>query len=104
MSKKDFNIHDWRFNKLFVEGLEEGEDTPMHEEEAEEIEAEEIEEIEGEEGEEVTSLEDEEEDAESRVPYNRLYRLLSKGVGKSFTDLYPTEDYFFDVVSNIFIK
>ena len=42
------------------------------------------------------------DDDESRVPYNRLYKLLSKGLGKSFTELYPTPDYFFDIASQLF--
>jgi len=88
MSKQEFNIHNWKFQQAIKEA---------EEEETVEIETEETEEVEtGEETEEVA------DDDESRVPYNRLYKLLSKGLGKSFTELYPTPDYFFDIASQLF--
>tara|TARA_R100001510_G_C7628698_1_gene188040 strand:- start:237 stop:503 length:267 start_codon:yes stop_codon:yes gene_type:complete len=87
MSKQEFNIHNWRFKQAIKEAEEE--ETVEKEEETEEVETEE-------ESEEVA------DDDESRVPYNRLYKLLSKGLGKSFTELYPTPDYFFDIASQLF--
>jgi len=87
MDKQEFNIHGWQIRQAIKE--------------AEEVEAVETEE----ETEEVETEEDTEEiadDDESRVPYNRLYKLLSKGLGKSFTELYPTPDYFFDIASQLF--
>ena len=87
MKKQEFNIHNWRFKQAIKEAEEE--ETVETEEETEEVETEE-------ETEEVP------DDDESRVPYNRLYKLLSKGLGKSFTELYPTPDYFFDIASQLF--
>ena len=88
MKKQEFNIHNWRFKQAIKEAEEEDE-TLETDEETEEVETEE-------ETEEVP------DDDESRVPYNRLYKLLSKGLGKSFTELYPTPDYFFDIASQLF--
>ena len=88
MKKQEFNIHNWRFKQAIKEAEEE-EETLETDEETEEVETEE-------ETEEVP------DDDESRVPYNRLYKLLSKGLGKSFTELYPTPDYFFDIASQLF--
>ena len=88
MNKQEFNIHNWKFKQAIKEAEEE-EETLETDEETEEVETEE-------ETEEVP------DDDESRVPYNRLYKLLSKGLGKSFTELYPTPDYFFDIASQLF--
>ena len=87
MNKQEFNIHNWKFKQAIKEAEEE--ETVDAEEETEEVE---------------TEVETEEvpDDDESRVPYNRLYKLLSKGLGNSFTDLYPTPDYFFDIASQLF--
>ena len=79
MKKQEFNIHNWRFKQAIKETDEETEEVET-EEETEEVP----------------------DDDESRVPYNRLYKLLSKGLGKSFTELYPTPDYFFDIASQLF--
>jgi len=88
MNKQEINNHNWKFQQAIKEA---------EEEETVETETEETEEVEtGEETEEVA------DDDESRVPYNRLYKLLSKGLGKSFTELYPTPDYFFDIASQLF--
>ena len=87
MSKQEFNIHDWRFKQAIKEAEEE--ETVETEEETEDVEAE-------------VDTEEVPDDDESRVPYNRLYKLLSKGLGNSFTDLYPTPDYFFDIASQLF--
>ena len=84
MKKQEFNIHNWKFKQAIKEAEEE-----------EIVDAEE--EIEAEE--ETDEIPD---DDESRVPYNRLYKLLTKGLGNSFTELYPTQDYFFDVASQLF--
>ena len=86
MSKQEFNIHNWKFKQAIKEAEEETVET---EEETEEVETEE-------------DTEEVADDDESRVPYNRLYKLLSKGLGKSFTELYPTPDYFFDIASQLF--
>ena len=88
MSKQEFNIHNWKFKQAIKEAEEE-----------ETVDAEGEEEIDVD-----TEVETEEvpDDDESRVPYNRLYKLLSKGLGNSFTDLYPTQDYFFDIASQLF--
>ena len=87
MNKQEFNIHNWKFKQAIKEAEEE--ETVDAEEETEEVD---------------TEVETEEvpDDDESRVPYNRLYKLLSKGLGNSFTDLYPTPDYFFDIASQLF--
>ena len=87
MNKQEFNIHNWKFKQAIKEAEEE--ETVDTEEETEEVD---------------TEVETEEvpDDDESRVPYNRLYKLLSKGLGKSFTELYPTPDYFFDIASQLF--
>jgi len=90
MSKEEFNIHNWRFKQAIKEAEEEEEIVDAEEE---------TEEVEVEAGEETDEVPD---DDESRVPYNRLYKLLSKGLGNSFTDLYPTQDYFFDIASQLF--
>jgi hypothetical protein len=87
MSKQEFNIHNWRFKQAIKEAEEE--ETVEKEEETEEVETE-------------ADTEEVADDDESRVPYNRLYKLLSKGLGKSFTELYPTPDYFFDIASQLF--
>ena len=86
MNKQEFNIHNWKFKQAIKEAEEETVDT---EEETEEVETE-------------VDTEEVADDDESRVPYNRLYKLLSKGLGKSFTELYPTPDYFFDIASQLF--
>lgn len=88
MNKQEFNIHNWKFKQAIKEAEEE-----------ETVDAEGEEEIDVD-----TEVETEEvpDDDESRVPYNRLYKLLSKGLGNSFTDLYPTQDYFFDIASQLF--
>ena len=87
MNKQEFNIHNWKFKQAIKEAKEE--ETVETEEETEEVETEE-------------DTEEVADDDESRVPYNRLYKLLSKGLGKSFTELYPTPDYFFDIASQLF--
>tara|TARA_R100000734_G_C3274859_1_gene69889 strand:+ start:465 stop:728 length:264 start_codon:yes stop_codon:yes gene_type:complete len=86
MDKQEFNIHSWQIRQAIKEAEEETVET---EEDTEEIETEE-------------DTEEVADDDESRVPYNRLYKLLSKGLGKSFTELYPTPDYFFDIASQLF--
>ena len=91
MNKQEFNIHNWQIRQAIKE--------------AEEEKTVDAEEAEGEEEIDVDTEVDTEEvpdDDESRVPYNRLYKLLSKGLGNSFTDLYPTQDYFFDIASQLF--
>tara|TARA_B100002019_G_C20917553_1_gene425917 strand:+ start:238 stop:504 length:267 start_codon:yes stop_codon:yes gene_type:complete len=87
MNKQEFNIHNWKFKQAIKEAEEE--ETVDAEEETEEVETE-------------VDTEEVPDDDESRVPYNRLYKLLSKGLGNSFTDLYPTSDYFFDIASQLF--
>ena len=87
MNKQEFNIHNWKFKQAIKEAEEE--ETVDAEEETEEVETE-------------VDTEEVADDDESRVPYNRLYKLLSKGLGKSFTELYPTPDYFFDIASQLF--
>ena len=87
MNKQEFNIHNWKFKQAIKEAEEE--ETVETEEETEEVETE-------------VDTEEVADDDESRVPYNRLYKLLSKGLGKSFTELYPTPDYFFDIASQLF--
>ena len=87
MNKQEFNIHNWKFKQAIKEAEEE--ETVETEEETEDVEAE-------------VDTEEVPDDDESRVPYNRLYKLLSKGLGNSFTDLYPTPDYFFDIASQLF--
>lgn len=87
MNKQEFNIHNWKFKQAIKEAEEE--ETVDAEEETEEVETE-------------VDTEEVPDDDESRVPYNRLYKLLSKGLGKSFTELYPTPDYFFDIASQLF--
>ena len=87
MDKQEFNIHSWQIRQAIKEAEEE--ETVETEEETEEVETEE-------------DTEEVADDDESRVPYNRLYKLLSKGLGKSFTELYPTPDYFFDIASQLF--
>jgi len=87
MNKQEFNIHNWKFKQAIKEAEEE--ETVETEEETEEVETE-------------VDSEEVADDDESRVPYNRLYKLLSKGLGKSFTELYPTPDYFFDIASQLF--
>ena len=87
MNKQEFNIHNWKIRQAIKEAEEE--DAIETEEETEEVETEE-------------DTEEVADDDESRVPYNRLYKLLSKGLGKSFTELYPTPDYFFDIASQLF--
>ena len=87
--KQEFNIHNWKFKQAIKEAEEE--EIVDAEEETEEVEVEAEEETD-----EVP------DDDESRVPYNRLYKLLTKGLGNSFTELYPTQDYFFDVASQLF--
>ena len=87
--KQEFNIHHWKFKQAIKEAEEE--EIVDAEEETEEVEVEAEEETD-----EVP------DDDESRVPYNRLYKLLTKGLGNSFTELYPTQDYFFDVASQLF--
>ena len=87
MNKQEFNIHNWKFKQAIKEAEEE--ETVDAEEETEEVETE-------------VDTEEVPDDDESRVPYNRLYKLLSKGLGKSFTELYPTPDYFFDLASQLF--
>lgn len=87
MNKQEFNIHNWKFKQAIKEAEEE--ETVDTEEETEEVETE-------------VDTEEVADDDESRVPYNRLYKLLSKGLGKSFTELYPTPDYFFDIASQLF--
>ena len=87
MNKQEFNIHNWKFKQAIKEAEEE--EAVETEEETEEVETEE-------------DTEEVADDDESRVPYNRLYKLLSKGLGKSFTELYPTPDYFFDIASQLF--
>ena len=87
MNKQEFNIHNWKFKQAIKEAEEE--ETVETEEETEEVETE-------------VDTEEVADDDESRVPYNRLYKLLSKGLGNSFTDLYPTQDYFFDIASQLF--
>ena len=87
MNKQEFNIHNWKFKQAIKEAEEE--ETVDAEEETEEVETE-------------VDTEEVPDDDESRVPYNRLYKLLSKGLGNSFTDLYPTPDYFFDIASQLF--
>ena len=89
MNKQEFNIHNWKFKQAIKEAEEE--EIVDAEEETEEVETEA--------GEETDEVPD---DDESRVPYNRLYKLLTKGLGNSFTELYPTQDYFFDVASQLF--
>ena len=86
MDKQEFNKHSWQIRQAIKEAEEETVET---EEDTEEIETEE-------------DTEEVADDDESRVPYNRLYKLLSKGLGNSFTDLYPTQDYFFDIASQLF--